>query len=190
MKTWTLRLALLGAVWTVGCGGAGGSAQAPDARPMDYVVSVDPSLATGDGQTLSANILPQIQAAAASWEQTIPGLTLAVVVRTCQAQGASEICLVSGSPSEEQACGGDAVGCEQPQSWGGQGAGIFLDVLRTQALGQTLIWNMIVQGTVAHELGHAFGCEHIEAGDLMAPVLSSQATGPQAADVADFYAHH
>jgi hypothetical protein len=145
--------------------------------PLDRTVSVDSSLSAE---------LPYVEQAAANWENAIPGLRLNVVLQACQGQG-DEICMVA------QTTGGgglssDDLGAEQNHAWG-SGIVLFTSALQNLSRGSSSLYAIDVTIVAGHELGHALGCVHIGAGNLMAPILSESLESPTANDVADLWAH-
>jgi hypothetical protein len=162
-------LLMLGAISMLGC------------QDRHYLMSytVDMDLAFTPEQT--ELVLGGLQ----QWEQAIPGqgFHLNIRVSTCQAQ---DVCIIIDHTADGLI--GNAVG--------------HTDIQHTDTAAQCHIMvdriaqvslygydpKVVLQQTVAHELGHAImGMDHLSAGTLMAFSVQEQATAPTATDIAHFW---
>lgn len=139
------------------------------AKPDAYTIEIDPALDAGQ----RAAVVDAI----GGWVAAAPELRASIVFTSCttiadsaEAVSDSTICVRAGSVADVSRCAGiHRTGC-------------------THAHDVAILTDFFTAGIVGHELGHALGLVHTEAGTLMFPDDIAAGARPTVEDVAQYEA--
>lgn len=132
-----------------------------------YLVEVDPAFSPSDVES--------IQDAARSWEASVHGLEMPVVIASCSGLTEGKICIHASSASEVLARSGVRLAAGHTE-WNNVGGETWMRVPSSQ-------W---FEREVAHEMGHAMGLSHNHEGTLMYFSAPGESPFPTADDVAEW----
>jgi len=140
-----------------------------------YVVHLDPAFTTDEQAS--------VVAALGSWDATVP-VHFTVEIGPCSGIHGGQICVHASNHAEiaikQSAVDGVGVGLTlREQTWGYavDGGEVFFDMPTIEA-------NYVTdfQRIAAHEIGHAMQLEHNAPGNLMAPMVTDDASAPTCTD--------
>jgi hypothetical protein len=141
--------------------------------PLTYSFAIDPSFTSDETESITASL--------DEWVASVPELKLDTVIGTCDSSSPQRVCIVPSyapTDSTEDVVGTTYMGASDSST-------VVLYVDRISAMGGNT--PSLQEQTAAHEVGHAFGLKHTEAGQLMAAFVSEQASSITPADVDQFW---
>ena len=163
-------VALVGLSWAMSA--LSGCYSAP-ALPLSYSFAIDPAFTTDETDSITASL--------DDWVLSVPELKLDSVIGSCDSVSPQRVCIVPSYAPTDPAQ--DVVGTTYMGA--SDSATVVLYVDRIAAMGGDT--PALREQTAAHEVGHAFGLKHTEAGQLMAAFVSQQASNITAADITQFW---
>jgi hypothetical protein len=141
--------------------------------PLTYSFAIDPSFTGDETESITASL--------DEWIASVPELKLDSVISTCDSASPQRVCIVpSYAPTDPEQ---DVVGTTYMGA--SDSATVVLYVDRIAAMGGDT--PALREQTAAHEVGHAFGLKHTQAGQLMAAFVSQQAPDITPADLGQFW---
>jgi predicted Zn-dependent protease len=143
-------------------------------RTLEYTAAIDTAF--------TADQMDEIASAVDDWKASVPELRVTSTIAACDEPSAQQVCFhpVHAPPDPAD----DVVGTTHLSA--NDSATVLIYVDRIQATGMNV--HALTQRTAAHELGHAMGLHHTNAGTLMAAYVPDQAQAVTDADVAQFWA--
>jgi predicted Zn-dependent protease len=143
-------------------------------RTLEYSAVIDPAFTTDQ--------MAEITAAVDDWRAAVPELRVTSSIAACDSPSPQQVCVhpVHAPPDPAD----DVVGTTHLGSRDSASVLIYVD--RILATGMDV--HALTTRTAAHELGHAMGLHHSNAGTLMAAYVPEQAQSVTNADVDQFWA--